>query len=994
MSRDRSLDIAVVGMSGRFPGAADVAELWEAVDEGRILTSRLTPSQVLAAGVPAEVCEDPAYVPVHGRLDDADRFDHAFFGISPREAHLLDPQQRLLLECAWTALEDAGHPFGCGDPLRTGVYAAASSSEHLRALLGAGELEAPEFEEAILANERDFLATRIAYKLDLTGPALTVLTACSSSLVAVHTAIQALNNGECDQAVVLAASANAPQAGHLHMAGGVLSAGGVCRPFDAAADGALSGSGAIAVVLRRYEDTVDAGLPVHGVLLGSAVNNDGSAKAGFLAPSTTGQERVIRSAVAAADIDASSIGYLETHGTGTRIGDPIEWAAASAAYRSMGAWPGQIPIGALKGTIGHLDAAAGLAGLVKALLVVKHGRIPAVPGLTEPNPLLEQEDSPLRAPLRAEPWSGPEPRRAAVSSFGVGGTNAHVLVEQAPVITTSTGGAPAEEGREHLVVLSAAEPEALGRMRTRLAQHLEDGAGGPAGPADISATLAGRAVLPHRFAAAASTTEELVRVLRDPARLQGIPAAPDVPLVFLLPGQGTQTPGMALALSVALPGFDRHLEDCLRAFSPGLAEELQRALHDPEFPAAALAETRLAQPALFAVSYSAGTALRELGLTPSVLAGHSLGELSGACLAGTLDLASAARLVEHRGRLMQDCAPGAMLSLACSEGEAEALVAELEADLSVAAVNTRTDTVLAGSVEAVEAFRDRLAGRVETRRLRTTRAFHSAYVDPAVSGLRELLAETGARTTEIAWVGNADGKLVPEGAAVDLMRFADSARLPVRFADVLETVRANFPGALAVEVGPGRVLSALAETAGLPSVPLLAPPRATGAPLSVLGALGELWSAGAPLDIGRLQAPGRHVHLPGYPFLGPRHPAPGSRPRPAAPLRDTTDALPGGLGTEPVSPAATGPESEDAAGIVRELWHEQLGLSPAAGDADFFDLGGDSLSAARLARRMGQRFDVEVPVRALLSARSLDEQTALVERLLIEQILSEGQEIR
>ncbi|MFB9367115.1 type I polyketide synthase [Kitasatospora sp. NPDC001664] len=979
MSRDRSLDIAVTGMAGRFPGAPDVARLWEAVEQGRTLLQRLTPEELERSGVPAALAGDPAYVPVHGRLADADRFDHEFFGVSPRDARLLDPQQRLMLECAWSALEDAGHRLREPDTRRTAVYAAASSSEHLRMLLAGDELDEPEFDAAIVANERDFLATRIAYKLGLTGPAMAVLTACSSSLVAVHLAVQALNNGECDQALVVAASANAPQAGYLHLPGGILSGSGVCRPFDEAADGAVGGSGVVGVVLRRFADAADEGTPLYGVLLGSAVNNDGEAKPGFSAPAAAGQERVIREAFAAAEIEASSLGYLEAHGTGTRIGDPIEWSAASAVLSELGAAPGQVRVGAVKGTIGHLDAAAGLAGLVKALLVVGTGTVPPIAGFTGPNPLLEQEGSPLALPTAAEPWSGPEPRRAAVSSFGIGGTNAHVLVEQAP---EAAPGADAPSGEDRLVVLSAADPEALRRARARLADHLD--ATGEAAT-DVAATLARRAVFPYRSAVAGSTSAELAAALRAPAPDAVAAGREPAPLVFLLPGQGTQTPGMARPFALALPGFAEALETCLAAFGPELAAELAEALYDRGFPADRLEATRLAQPALFAVEFAAATALAGLGLRPSALIGHSLGELTAACLAGSLDLVTAARLVEHRGRLMQACEPGAMLAVACSAEEAGRLLADSGAGLEIAAVNTATDTVLSGPVAEVDAFAAALDGRYRSRRLRTSHAFHSASMDPAAAGLRELLADVRPGAATVPWVGNTDGVLVAAGEVVAAERFAEQLRRPVRFADGLAALAAEFPGARAVEVGPGRVLAALAEAAGLDATPLCPAVPEGGAAGSVLAALGGLWAAGEPVAVELLAGPGRRLHLPTYSFEGPRWPLPARR---AAPVAAAVPS-PG-----PSDGAEDGPGTEDERGpveLVQDLWREQLGVHALPGGADFFEVGGDSLAVTRLARRMGQVFGVEVPVRELLAARTVDGHVALVEDLLIQQLVAEAE---
>ncbi|MET8463358.1 polyketide synthase, partial [Micromonospora zamorensis] len=440
MARDRSLDIAVSGMAGRFPGSSELTQWWDALTAGQVLTRRYQRQELASEGVPPDLLDDPDYVAVHGHLADADRFDHVLFRMSPREAEMLDPQHRLMLECAWSALEDAGaNPLDTG--LTTGVFASASSSDYLRRMVAGGQLTPLTLEDALHGTEPDFLASLLSYRLNLNGPALAVQTACSSSLVAVHLAVQALLNGDCDQALVVAAGMAFPQAGHLHVPGGIHSPTGHCRPFDASADGIVAGSGVACVVLRRLADALDDGPAPHGVILGTAINNDGSAKAGYYAPSVEGQQAVIRAALRAADVDGDSIGYLESHGTGTRIGDPIEWAAASAALRASGARPGQVAVGALKANTGHLDNAAGVAGLIKAIMVVREGVIPPVAGHSTLNPLLEHDGSPLYVPEQARSWPGTEPRRAGVSAFGVGGTNAHVVVEQPPVESTAPRGA-------------------------------------------------------------------------------------------------------------------------------------------------------------------------------------------------------------------------------------------------------------------------------------------------------------------------------------------------------------------------------------------------------------------------------------------------------------------------------------------------------------------------------------------------------------------------
>ncbi|MET9480871.1 beta-ketoacyl synthase N-terminal-like domain-containing protein [Streptomyces sp. NPDC006638] len=985
MSRDRSLDIAVTGLAARFPGATDLAEWWSALVAGRVLTRRHTRGELLDAGMPRSLLDDPDFVPVHGHLDDADRFENTLFRVSPREAEMMDPQHRLMLEVAWGALEDAGcRP---GDTSVTGVFASASSSGYLRAMVAGGGLDPLTLEDALHGTEPDFMASLLSYKLGLTGPAVAVQTACSSSLVAVHLAVQALLNGDCDQALVVGAGIAHPQGGHLHVPGGIHSAAGACRPFDESADGVVAGSGVACVVLRRLDDALADGPEPYGVVLGTAINNDGASKAGYYAPSVDGQEAVIRAALAAADVDGGSLGYLEAHATGTRVGDPIEWTAASAALGGTGAGPGTIAVGALKANTGHLDNAAGVASLIKALLVVKEGVVPPVAGFSRLNPLLETEDSPLYVPAEAREWRGPLPRRAGISSFGVGGTNAHVVVEQAPPVRPAETGGEEDTGR--LVLLSAADPGALARSAQRLGSHLRREE--PA-LADVSFTLAAaRAELPVRLAVAGRTGAEIAErlasgegVVRDEVTTGGLPA----PALFLFPGQGSQHPGMARPFAEALPGFEDALRDCLAAFDPATAGVVRRALLDESFPAAELEATELAQPALFAVEYAASAALRALGVAPAAVAGHSLGEITAACVAGALDLADAARLVTVRGRAMADCPPGAMLAVGCDEASLRTLLAESGPELELAAHNGPESCVVAGTEDAVEAFRTRLGAGVPTTRLRTSHAFHSALVEPALAPLSAALAGITLRRPVLPFAANATGELVPAGARITADRFVAQARGTVRFAEAMETLARRFPGAVAVEVGPGRVLSALAVAAGLTPV-ALSPVRTARPGEEVLTALGTLWAKGLPLAPTALSGPGRRVHLPGYAFAGPRWMAPEARPReaalPGAPGRTpdaaTTTATANGQLPDVRTEEAPAP-AEDPAAVLAGLWADLLGHTGLTADADFFDLGGDSLATTHLARRIKLRLGVSVSLRDLLIGRTLGRQTEIVLGLL------------
>ncbi|KAF4408201.1 type I polyketide synthase [Streptomyces lycii] len=1020
MARDRSFDIAVTGMSGRFPGAADTEEWWTALTEGRVLTRRYDRDELIGAGVPRSLVDDPDYVPVHGHLDDADRFDNTVFRVSPREAELMDPQHRLMLEVAWSALEDAG-AGPLEERVSTGVYASASGSGYLRSMVRSGALDPLTLEDAVHGTEPDFMASLISYKLGLTGPALAVQTACSSSLVAVHLACQALLNGDCDQALVVAAGIPFPQAGQLHVPGGIHSPSGRCRPFDESADGVVAGSGVACVVLRRLADALEDGPDPYGVLLGTAVNNDGAAKAGYYAPSVTGQEAVIRAALLAADVDAASIGYLETHGTGTRVGDPLEWSAASAALAGAGAAPGQVAVGALKANTGHLDNAAGVASLIKALLVVKEGVVPPVAGFTGTNPLLETEGSPLYVPREAAPWTGPEPRRAGVSSFGIGGTNAHVIVEQPPPAPAAPDRAP---DAERLVLLSAATPEALSRSAARLAGRL---AAREPDLADVAFTLGtARAALPERLAVAGRTTADVARRLGtwgageardagDAVVTGSSPVGGPAPVVFAFPGQGAQRPGMAAPLAGALPGFAAALDGCLAAFGSGPAERLRRALLDPEFPADELAETELAQPALFAVEYAAATALSGLGVTPVALVGHSLGEITAACVAGALDPADAARLVTVRGQAMQRCPEGAMLAVGCDADRTRALLAEFGPDsgagpgagsgelLELAAVNSPDGCVVAGTAEAVEEFRVRLGDRVFTHRLATRRAFHTALIEPALPALSEAAAALPVRSPRLPFATNTTGGIVEAGAEFTPSDFVAQARGTVRFAEALEALGKRFPGALVVEAGPGRALTAMADASGLDAVPLC--PGRTGRPAEeVLTALGTLWTRGQPVAAAALAGPGRCLHLPGHVFAGPRWMAPEAAPagpgdpEPAHPARPGGDGAPAAAGpaaertpeSVPESAAETvtdsADESEaaeiDAAELMSGLWTQLLGHEALGDDSDFFQLGGDSLLITHLARKVRTRTGTRVPVRDLLAARTLGRQTEIVRGLL------------
>ncbi|MFD6624411.1 type I polyketide synthase [Streptomyces diastaticus] len=978
MSRDPSLDVTVTGLAARLPGPAHLGRWWEAVLDGQVLTTRLERDVLVEVGISPTLVDDPRYVPVRGLLAEAYRFDNEFFGISPREAQLMDPQHRLALEVGWQALEDAGvNPSH--DTRHTAVFASSTGSTYLRAFIERGAVDSGTLDDLIHGCEPDFMASRISYKLGLTGPALSVQTACSSSLVGVHLAVQSLLSGDCDQALVVATGMAFPQGGQLAVPGGIHSPSGNCRPFCGTADGVVGGSGAAAVVLRRAEDSAADRVTPHGVILGTAINNDGSGKAGYYAPSITGQQQAIRSALATAQVGADSLGYLETHGTGTPIGDPIEWEAATAALSADGAREHQVAVGAVKANVGHLDACAGLAALIKTLLVLKTGLIPPVAGFHKLNPLLETTRSPLYVPTTASSWTGAAPRRAGVSAFGIGGTNTHIVLEQAAA-PPLTGAAE----RPRIIALSAGDDGALDRLTAATAESLDSGTA----LADAAHTLAhGRAALGRRRTVAAASGAAAAALLRD--RSAGARGAVDAqgpgPLVFLYPGQGTQSRGMALPYQEALPGFRAELERCLEFLPEPQRSDVRAALLDPSAPEGALDETALAQPAVVAVQIAVTASLGALGLRPDGVLGHSLGELGAAVASGVLTAEEAVGFAAVRGRAMQSCPVGAMLALGCGEDRARELIAGTGLDL--AAVNAPEACVVAGPVREIDRLAAGLPNDLVRRRLRTTRAFHSSLIDGCLDELAEAAGQLSVRPALVPFASAVQARVIQRGHRLDPAVWSAGARLPVRFHAALTELTRALPGAVALELGPGRPLTPAVAASDVPCSALGNVPGNADA-LPLLEGLAELWAAGLPLDLSRLSSDGSPVHLPVHPFRGPVHVA----PEVSGPRTETAPgaAIPAGPGTTPGTAAdeaagagddRSAPPADPTEAVVA-TWRSYLGRQDLAADSDFFHLGGDSLLITRMVRRLGEELGVRVPVRAMLAARTLGKQTEVVRRAM------------
>ncbi|WNF29163.1 beta-ketoacyl synthase N-terminal-like domain-containing protein [Streptomyces sp. C11-1] len=872
--------VAIIGMSGRFPGAADVDELWRLVAAGEEGRSTYTDEELAAAGVPEQLRDDPAYVKSGFPLDGFDRFDADFFGVTRSEAELMDPQHRLLLETAWQALERAGYPAKTFEG-RTGVFAGTSGSGYLQERIaprGAFDgLVSDEIQVAI-GNDPGMLALRLSYKLGLTGPSFTVQSACSSSLVSVHLAVQSLLSREADLALAggVAVREFEPR-GYRYEEGAILSTDGHCRPFDADASGTVSGDGVALVVLKRLEDAVADGDHIHAVIRGSAVNNDGSAKIGFTAPSPHGQAEVIAEALAVAGVEPRTVQYVEAHGTATPLGDPIEVQALTEAFQPD-APAGSVHLGSVKSNVGHLDAAAGVTGLIKAALALEHRFIPPTAHFRVPNPALGLDKGPFRVDAEGVPWPATElPPRAGVSAFGIGGTNAHVVLEAAPARSTE-----APDGDWQVLPLSARTPEALDTAAARLATALtaDDGTRqDPAGFADAAYTLQiGRAALPYRRTVVADSRAAAAAALERPA-----PAASAVPdeapgVVFVFPGQGAQYAGMGAELYRTEPVFREALDRCAEILLPHLGWDVREVAFATGGDEAQerLRRTLYTQPTVFSLDYAVAQLLMSWGVRPDAMTGHSLGELVSACLAGVFSLEDALRVVARRAALMQDLPPGRMLSVLLDEA---ALTEALDGRATIAAVNAPASCVVAGTPEEVAEARRLLEERgVSVRELETSHAFHTALVEPALPGLAEVLRSVRLNTPKIPFLSNVTGTWITDEQATDPDYWVSHTRAPVRFSDGITALAERGDAVVLVEAGPGSQLSGLVRTHPEPSpvVTLLRKPRGeerTAEARTVREGLAELWRHGVAADWAALhddRARGR-VPLPAYPFQGRGH---------------------------------------------------------------------------------------------------------------------------
>ncbi len=975
--------IAVIGLAGRFPKAKSIEELWENLRHGVEGISFFSAEELEEAGVIFPK-NNPNYVKARGVLEDADKFDASFFGVNPKEAEIMDPQHRVFLECAWEALESAGYSTE-EDTGLTGVFAGMSMNTYLLSNLSSNPelMELVGAYQTMLANDKDYLTTRVSYKLNLKGPSMNIQTACSTSLVAVCVACQQLLNFQCDMALAGGVSICFPQKrGHLYQEGGISSPDGHCRAFDAKGQGTVAGDGVGIVVLKRLQEALDDGDQVYAVIKGFATNNDGAAKIGFTAPSEDGQSEVVALAQSLAGVEPESIRYVVTHGTGTPLGDPIEIAGLTKAFRAGTNAKQFCAIGSIKTSIGHLDAAAGVAGLINAILALHHKQIPSSLHFENPNPKIDFANSPFFVNTRLTEWKPSEtPRRAGVSSFGIGGTNAHVVLEEAPAIEPSS-----RSRSSHLLLISAKTNAALDTATSHLAAHLK--AQPEINLADAAYTLqVGRRAFNHRRILVCHEVSDAVDSLQtlDPKQVSShVTERENPPVVFLFPGQGAQQVNMGLELYQTEPVFKEQVDLCSEILLPHLGFDLRTVLYPSadktEEASRKLTQTFITQPALFVIEYALAKLWMSWSVQPQSMIGHSIGEYVAACLAGVFSLKDALILVAARGRLMQDLPGGSMLAVRLTEKELQPLLSE---ELSLAAINSTSLCVVSGPMGSIEALHRQLTEqRIICQPLHTSHAFHSAMMDPIVRTFAGMVAKVHPKAPRIPYVSNVTGNWITEEQTTNPEYWASHLRQPVLFAAGIGTLLKE-PDVVFLEVGPGQTLGTLARQHPARSnkqMVLSSLRHAQGQQtdsFTLMNALGHLWLAGVPIDWPHLYTQERRMRLrlPTYPFERQRYwveaQKPGTSQRTTLPTlaassTDMKKALPIPDLREVAKSQLFGPDL--VLEMLRSLFSLLSGLELDEIDANttFTEMGFDSLFLTQACQGIEKTFGIKIAFGQLL----------------------------
>ncbi|MDY7022237.1 MAG: beta-ketoacyl synthase N-terminal-like domain-containing protein, partial [Cyanobacteriota bacterium] len=976
--------IAIIGMVGRFPGADTVEEFWQNLCAGKDSMTFFQPEE-LDPSVDPELHQDPNYVRARGILRGAELFDAAFFNISPREAEVMDPQARVFLELSHQALETVGYPAE-QFPGAIGLYAGSGHNTYFEHYIcGRSQIvnRLGPF-QTMLANEKDFVTTRIAYKLNLKGPVLSINTACSTSLVATIQAFEGLMTHQCDLALAGGVSITTPQkTGYLYQEGGMLSPDGKCRPFDAKGQGTLFNDGAALVVLKRLSDAVNDGDRIYAVIRGVGMNNDGSDKVSFTAPSVNGQIEAILQAQEMAGIEPETISYVETHGTATPLGDPIEIEALTQAFRTQTSAQQFCGIGSVKSNVGHLVAAAGVAGLIKTALSLYHRQIPPSLYFETPNPQIDFANSPFYVNTALTDWAeSVTPRRAGVSSFGVGGTNAHVILEEAP---TSTPQPVVSPRPYHLLLLSAKTETALNQLTANLKTYLQGNS--QIDLADVAYTLQqGRQRFNQRRFVVCSNPTDAVQLLDtlDPkfSATRNI-SRQNPEVAFMFPGQGSQYVNMGRNLYEREPIFRQAVDQCAEILQPILGEDIRALIYPDaeqvEASTALLRQTVYTQPALFTVEYALALLWQSWGIKPTALIGHSIGEFVAACLAGIFSLEDGLKLVAQRGKLMWDLPAGAMLSVRLS---AEALEPKLPEGVTIAAVNSRVLCVASGPTELIDALQKQLeTEEVVCKRLHTSHAFHSPMMEPILEPFTNLVKAIPLTPPQIPIVSTATGNWLTDEQATDPHYWANHLRRAVQFAQGIKTLWQN-PQRVLLEVGPRKTATTLArqqaedleQQIAIPSLGSTAENQAEWS--AILFAMGQLWQSGVQLDWDSfyLNQPRTRLPLPTYPFQRQRfwidEPLVDKQSVNEKSISSQYSIHSQEASTMPISETQVRTDSRQnrLIPLITEVLENTSGIAMTGVDevTTFLELGLDSLSLTQVALALTKKFKVKISFRQLL----------------------------
>ncbi len=960
---DHPRSIAIIGAACRFPGANNLDTYWHNLQDGVFSVSLFTDGELIAAGIDPQNLNNPNYVKANGTIENAGMFDAGFFGFNAHDASMMDPQQRVFLECAWEAIENAGYN---AEDMRgiVGVYAGAGMNTYLiRNLVPRlGALEALEQFRLMIASDKDYIATRLSFKLNFTGPSVNVQTSCSTSLVAAHLACQSLLNNECDFAVVGGVSIRPPLVtGYTFREGMIYSPDGRCRAFDSRAGGTINSNGVGVIVVKRLARAVNDGDFIHAVIKSTAINNDGSAKRSYSAPSSEGQAEVIAKAIERAGIRADQISYVEAHGTGTIVGDPIEIDGLARAFRRTTDKKDYCAIGSAKTNIGHTDVAAGMAGLLKVVQMLKHRVIPPSLHFETPNPRIDFPQTPFFVNTVRRTWETEHlPRRAGVSSFGVGGTNAHIILEEAPPRPASGTSRDCQ-----LLVVSALSETALGNAIANLETHL--GTHPPFHLADMCFTLqTGRKMFEHRASAVLrAAADSPLQWTRSKRQAEGV--------VFMFSGQGAQYVNMARDLYKTESVFRDNFDTCAVYLKPILHCDLRDLVYpapEQETSAASqLAQTAITQTALFSLEYSLSQLWMAWGIQPRALAGHSIGEYVAACLAGVMTLEDALKVVAERGRLMQIQPPGSMLAIPLPEAEIKELLEEYKQSFEISLINSANACVVSGAVDDIQQLEQDLRARnMEVRILQTSHAFHSFLMDGAVQPFVDFLKSIPLKPPKIPYLSNVSGTWITSEQATDPAYYGRHIRQTVRFADNIDELAA-MSGLVLLEVGPGQTLASLSRRhPGMSGRQIFSSTRHPNDKRPdqefILASLGQLWSAGIAIDWNGFyqNETRRRVPMPTYPFERKRYwiDEIAGQPMPSEKIDSlvakTTDAS--------SSDVSQPPRQDDASleALVLGAWRNVLGVPSIGIQDNFFDLGGDSLAAARLLAQIDRITGIRIPL--------------------------------